>query len=137
MSVDAFNNAVVDIDSVAGVLRILARLDFAAPVSGEAAFVVPNGFSHIVYASVEKTVALAPMFDQFLPRAAHVGEPSLFLGRGASCKDGQKDDARQFLFHHPNCLAETTDLSRGVGWFRQLSGAQAEPTLTSPWMFDD
>jgi hypothetical protein len=28
-------------------------------------------------------------------------------------------------------------LSRGVGWFRQLSGAQAEPTLTSPWMFDD
>ena len=71
MSVDAFNNAVVDIDSVAGVLRILARLDFAAPFSGEAAFVVPNGFSHIVYAAVEKTVALAPMFDQCLPRAAH------------------------------------------------------------------
>jgi len=119
ISIDAFNNAVVDIDSVAGVLRILARLDFAAPVSGEAAFVVPNGFSHIIYASVEKTMALAPMFDQFLPRAAHVGDPSLFLGRGASCNDSQKDDTSKFLFHHPICLAETTHLSRGVGWFRQ------------------
>ena len=138
MSVDAFNNAIVDIDSVAGVLRILARLDVAAPVSGEAALMVPNGFSDIVYASVEKTVALAPMFDQFLPRAAHVGKPSLFLGRGASCNDSQKDedDTRKFLFHHLICLAETTDLSRGEGWFRQLSGARAEPTLTLPLLFD-
>lgn len=73
MSFDAFNNAVVDVDSIAAVLRVLARLDFAAPVCGKAAFVVPSRFFHIVYASVEKTVALTPMFNQFLPRAAHVG----------------------------------------------------------------
>jgi hypothetical protein len=116
MSIDAFNNAVVDIDSVAGVLRILARLDFAAPVSGEAAFVVPNGFSYIVNTSVEKTVAFTPMLNQFLPRAAHVRKPSLFLGRGASGKDGQKDDTGKFVFHHSIRLAETTDLSRGIAW---------------------
>jgi len=87
MSIDTFNNAVVDIDSVAGVLRILARLDFAASISGTAAFVVPNSFSHIVYASIEKTVALTPMFDQFLPGAAHIRKPSPFLGGSASRKD--------------------------------------------------
>ncbi|KPK27798.1 MAG: hypothetical protein AMK69_09965 [Nitrospira bacterium SG8_3] len=100
VSIDAFNNAVVDIDSVAGVLRILARLDFAAPVSGQAALVVPNGFSYIVNTSVEKTVAFTPMLNQFLPRAAHVRKPSLLLGRGASGKDGQKDDTGKFLSHH-------------------------------------
>jgi hypothetical protein len=100
MSIDAFNNAIVDIDSIAGVLGILARLDFAAPVSGEAVFVVPNGFSYIVNTSVEKTVAFTPMLSQFLPRAAYVRKPSLFLGRGASGKDGQKDDTGKFLFHH-------------------------------------
>ena len=120
MSIDTLNNVVVDIDSVAGVLRILARLDFAAPISGKAAFVVPNGFSHIVYASVEKTVAFTPMLNQILPRAAHVGEPSLFLGRGAGGKDRQKDDSGKFLFHHSIRLAERTDLSRGVEWFREL-----------------
>jgi hypothetical protein len=116
MSIDAFNNAVVDIDSVAGVLPILARLDFAAPVSGEAAFVVPNGFSYIVNTSVEKTVAFTPMLNQFLPRAAHVRKPSLFLGCGASGKDGQKEESGKFLFHHSICLAERTDLSRGIAW---------------------
>jgi len=87
MSFDAFNNVVVDIDSVADSLRILARHDFAPPFSGEAAFMVPNGFSNIVYASVKKAVALTPMFDQFLPGAAHVRKPSLFLGGGASGND--------------------------------------------------
>jgi hypothetical protein len=87
MSFNAFNNVVVDIDSVADLLRILARLDFATPISGEAAFVIPSGFSHIVYASVEKTVAVTPMLDQFLPGAAHVRKPSLFLGGGASGSD--------------------------------------------------
>ena len=116
MSIDAFNNAIVDIDSVAGVLRILARLDFAAPASGEAVFVVPNGFSYIVNTSVEKTVAFTPMLNQFLPRAAHVRKPSLFLRRSASGKDGQKDDTGKFLFHHSIRLAETRDLSRGIAW---------------------
>ncbi len=100
MSIDAFNNAVVDIDSIAGVLRILARLHFAAPVSGQAAFVVPNGFSYIVNTAVKKTLAFTPMLNQFLPRAANVRKPSLLLGRGASGQDSQKDDTGKFLFHH-------------------------------------
>jgi len=116
MSIDAFNNAVVDIDSVAGVLRILARLDFAAPVSREAVFVVPNGFSHIVNTSVKKTVTFTPMLNQFLPWAAHIRKPSLLLGRGTSGKDGQKHDTGKFLFHHSIGPAETTDLSRGIPW---------------------
>jgi hypothetical protein len=114
MSIDAFNNAIVDIDSVAGVLRILARLDFAAPASGEAVFVVPNGFSYIVNTSVEKTVAFTPMLNQFLPRAAHVRKPNFLLGGGASGKDGQKEESGKFLFHHSICLAKTTDLSIGI-----------------------
>jgi hypothetical protein len=87
MSFDAFNKAVVDVDSKAAVPRVLARLDFAALVSGKAAFVVPDGFSHIVNTSVKKTVTLTPMFNQFLPRAAHVGEPSYFLGGSTSGND--------------------------------------------------
>jgi hypothetical protein len=88
MSFDAFNNIVVNIDSVAYSLCILARLDFAALVSGKAVFVVPNGFFHIVYAPVEETVALTPMFDQFLPRAAHVRKPAFVpAGAGASAND--------------------------------------------------
>jgi hypothetical protein len=87
MSFDAFNYIIVDIDGVAEAPRILARHDFAPSVSGEATFVIPNGFSHIVYAPVEKTVALTPMFNQFLPGAAHVRKPSVFLGGSTSSKD--------------------------------------------------
>jgi len=100
MSIDAFNNAVVDADSVAGVLRILARHDFTAFVSEKAAFVVPDRFSYIVDTSIKKSVSFTPMLNQFLPWAAHIGEPSLFLGRGASGNDCQKDYTSKFLFRH-------------------------------------